>query len=116
MMVLNPHLRHNLQQNFQSLSRRLHHHLVCENLIPPWPLFPAPKEGCDRPVLLEDTKEFKGEQTASLNNNSLRGFDVINRIKTMVKSSCEGIVSCTDVLAVAARDAIMMVNEKITTT
>ncbi|KAM7528920.1 hypothetical protein LguiB_032330 [Lonicera macranthoides] len=64
--------------------------------------------GCDGSILLEDTKEFKGEQTTPPNNNSLRGFDVIDRIKTMIESSCEGIVSCTDVLAVAARDAITM--------
>ncbi|KAL3615739.1 NAD(+) salvage pathway protein [Castilleja foliolosa] len=63
--------------------------------------------GCDASVLLDDTANFTGEQTAGPNNNSLRGFNVINNIKAQVESSCNGTVSCADILAVAARDSVV---------
>uniref|UniRef100_K4CSC1 peroxidase n=1 Tax=Solanum lycopersicum TaxID=4081 RepID=K4CSC1_SOLLC len=63
--------------------------------------------GCDASVLLDDTSNFTGEKTAALNSGSIRGFDVIDTIKTQVESSCAGIVSCADILAVAARDSVV---------
>lgn len=63
--------------------------------------------GCDASVLLDDTANFTGEKTAGPNNNSLRGFEVIDNIKTQVESSCPGIVSCADILTVAARDGVV---------
>nr|XP_043611352.1 cationic peroxidase 1-like [Erigeron canadensis] len=63
--------------------------------------------GCDASVLLDDTANFTGEKTAGPNNNSLRGFDVIDTIKTQLESSCPGVVSCADLLATAARDSVV---------
>ncbi|XP_020573777.1 cationic peroxidase 1-like [Phalaenopsis equestris] len=64
--------------------------------------------GCDASVLLDDTPSFTGEKTAGPNNNSLRGFDVIDEIKAAVNLACLGnVVSCADILAVAARDSIV---------
>lgn len=61
-------------------------------------------------MLLDDTSNFTGEKTAALNSGSIRGFDVIDTIKTQVESSCAGIVSCADILAVAARDSVVKVS------
>ncbi|ONK61802.1 uncharacterized protein A4U43_C08F33730 [Asparagus officinalis] len=63
--------------------------------------------GCDGSILLDDTSSFTGEKTAGPNNNSLRGFDVVDTIKSQVESVCKQAVSCADILAVAARDAVV---------
>jgi len=61
-------------------------------------------------VLLNDTSSFTGEQTAAPNVNSLRGFGVIDNIKSQLESLCPGVVSCADILAVAARDSVVAVS------
>ncbi|XP_059462744.1 cationic peroxidase 1-like [Corylus avellana] len=61
-------------------------------------------QGCDASVLLDGSS---GEKSAGPNANSLRGFDVIDTIKTQLESACAGIVSCADILTVAARDSVV---------
>ncbi|BAT86488.1 Peroxidase 4 [Vigna angularis] len=63
--------------------------------------------GCDATILLDDTSNFIGEKTAAPNNNSARGFDVIDDIKAKVEKSCPRVVSCADILALAARDSVV---------
>ncbi|OIS97365.1 peroxidase 4, partial [Nicotiana attenuata] len=62
--------------------------------------------GCDGSILLDDTSDFTGEKTAKPNSNSLRGFDLIDTMKSQVEKLCPGIVSCADVIAIAARDSV----------
>ncbi|CAL5192437.1 unnamed protein product [Lathyrus oleraceus] len=64
-------------------------------------------QGCDASVLLDDTSSFTGEKTAGPNAGSLRGFDVIDTIKSQLEVSCPNIVSCADIIAVAARDSVV---------
>ncbi|XP_077221149.1 peroxidase P7-like [Tasmannia lanceolata] len=64
--------------------------------------------GCDGGILLADSGSFVGEQNVGANSNSIRGYDVINNIKTQVDSACGGsVVSCADILAIAARDCLV---------
>lgn len=62
-------------------------------------------QGCDASILLDDTPSMIGEQNAAPNINSARGYGVIHKAKTEVEKICPGVVSCADVLAIAARDA-----------
>ncbi|KAJ4970985.1 hypothetical protein NE237_004084 [Protea cynaroides] len=62
--------------------------------------------GCDGSILLDDTSSFTGEKNAGPNRNSVRGFNVIDDIKTAVEKVCPGVVSCADILATAARDSV----------
>lgn len=67
-------------------------------------------QGCDGSVLVDDTSNFTGEKTAAPNTNSLRGFEVIDTIKSQLETICPGVVSCADILSVAARDSVVAVH------
>ncbi|XP_010070010.2 peroxidase 3 [Eucalyptus grandis] len=61
--------------------------------------------GCDGSVLLNSTKNNTAEKEA-IPNLTLAGFDVIDDIKAEVEKKCPGVVSCADILALAARDSV----------
>ncbi|KAL7084436.1 hypothetical protein ACP275_14G223400 [Erythranthe tilingii] len=61
--------------------------------------------GCDASVLLDGSD---GEKFALPNLNSARGYEVIDTIKNAVETSCNGVVSCADILTLAARDSVLL--------
>lgn len=63
-------------------------------------------QGCDGSVLLNATS---GEQSTPP-NLSLRAeaLKIINDIKQYVEATCSGVVSCADILTLAARDSVVM--------
>ncbi|XP_047150447.1 peroxidase 3-like [Vigna umbellata] len=61
--------------------------------------------GCDGSVLLNSTTN-QAEKNAPP-NLTVRGFDFIDRIKSLVEAECPGVVSCADILTLAARDTIV---------
>ncbi|CAI0433597.1 unnamed protein product [Linum tenue] len=58
--------------------------------------------------VLDDTATLTGEKNAGPNRNSARGFQVIDTIKTRVDAACNATVSCADILALAARDGVVL--------
>lgn len=71
-------------------------------------------QGCDASVLIAGT----GTERTAFPNLGLRGYEVIDDAKTQLEAACPGVVSCADILALAARDAVVQVinyNCKVTT-
>ncbi|CAI0395376.1 unnamed protein product [Linum tenue] len=57
--------------------------------------------GCDAATILS-------EKQALPNNNSLRGFEVIDLMKSRVEASCPGVVSCADILTIASEESVAL--------
>nr|ACF83673.1 unknown [Zea mays] len=62
-------------------------------------------QGCDASVLLNATGGSEAEKDAAP-NLTLRGFGFIDRIKALLEKECPGVVSCADIVALAARDSV----------
>ncbi|CAK9135254.1 unnamed protein product [Ilex paraguariensis] len=65
--------------------------------------------GCDGSILLNFTSST-GNQTEKLAppNLTVRGYDFIDRVKSLLEAECPGIVSCADIIALVARDSIVV--------
>ncbi|KAL2899408.1 Cationic peroxidase 2 [Bienertia sinuspersici] len=64
--------------------------------------------GCDASILLDGPKT---EKTAKP-NQSLQGFYVVDAAKAALEKACPGVVSCADVLNIAARSAVFLAGGK----
>ncbi|XP_066353391.1 peroxidase 2-like isoform X2 [Miscanthus floridulus] len=63
--------------------------------------------GCDGSLLLDDDlPAIQTEKRVPANNNSARGFPVVDDIKSALEEACPGIVSCADILALAAEISV----------
>ncbi|XP_022950938.1 peroxidase 64-like isoform X1 [Cucurbita moschata] len=64
-------------------------------------------KGCDASVLLNSVGNNKAEKDGPP-NLSLHSFFVIDNAKKELESYCPGVVSCADIVALAARDAVVL--------
>ncbi|RWR89901.1 Peroxidase N1 [Cinnamomum micranthum f. kanehirae] len=62
-------------------------------------------QGCDGSILIDGKNT---EKTAGGNLN-LRGYNVIDDAKTQLEEACPGVVSCADILALAAQYSVVLV-------
>ncbi|CAH2072172.1 unnamed protein product, partial [Thlaspi arvense] len=60
--------------------------------------------GCDASLLLDGPNT---ERKASP-NLSVRGYELIDAVKTALEKECEGVVSCADIIALATRDLVFL--------
>ena len=66
-------------------------------------------QGCDASVLISSSNgdaEKDSDDNLSLAGD---GFDTVIKAKQSVEAACPGIVSCADILALAARDVVVLV-------
>lgn len=64
--------------------------------------------GCDASILLDDSHENKTVEREAIPNRTLKGFNFIDTIKDEIEEACPGVVSCSDILVLAARDGIVL--------
>lgn len=71
-------------------------------------------QGCDASVLLDGSASGPSEQDAPP-NLTLRpaAFKAINDLRALINKKCGVVVSCADVVAVAARDSVALVNASV---
>ncbi|XP_024968586.1 peroxidase 43-like [Cynara cardunculus var. scolymus] len=60
-------------------------------------------EGCDGSILIDGVKS---QEKSAFGHQGVQGFDVIENAKAKLESVCPGVVSCADIVAMAARDAV----------
>ena len=72
-------------------------------------------QSCDASLLLATAKDVVSEQT-SARSFGMRNFKYVNTIKQAVEKECPLTVSCADIVALSARDGIVMVSESHTRT
>ncbi|MCL7052270.1 hypothetical protein MKW94_026581 [Papaver nudicaule] len=64
-------------------------------------------QGCDGSVLITSDESHDSEKHAPI-NLSLAGdaFDLVDKAKAALEKECPGVVSCSDILAILARDVV----------
>nr|AHL39113.1 class III peroxidase [Populus trichocarpa] len=63
-------------------------------------------EGCDASILLDAATGIDSEKDSPPNKN-LKGFDIIDKIKSEIEMVCPGVVSCADIVALAGREGVV---------
>ncbi|CAI9087338.1 OLC1v1021390C1 [Oldenlandia corymbosa var. corymbosa] len=66
-------------------------------------------DGCDASILISTapgSKELTERDADDNKDLAMEAFDSINKAKALVETKCPGVVSCADILAMAARDFV----------
>ena len=55
------------------------------------------RQGCDGSILLDNSSSIVSEKFATPNNNSARGYPVVDAVKAALEQACPGVVSCANI-------------------
>lgn len=69
-------------------------------------------QGCDGSILLDSTPGNTDVEKLAGPNLSVRGYDVVDQAKQRLEAACPQTVSCADIVALAARDASVLVRQQ----
>ncbi|XP_010537343.1 PREDICTED: peroxidase 13 isoform X2 [Tarenaya hassleriana] len=61
-------------------------------------------EGCDASILIK----HEPDERQAHGNQGVGGYEIIDEAKAELERACPGVVSCADIVALAARDAIVL--------
>ncbi|XP_077227867.1 peroxidase superfamily protein [Tasmannia lanceolata] len=65
-------------------------------------------EGCDASIMISSPKGDAEKDAPDNQSLAGDGFDTVIKAKQAVEAMCPGVVSCADILAIAARDAVFL--------
>lgn len=63
-------------------------------------------EGCDASIMIDNGVER--DERHAFGHQGVKGFDVIERAKAELEAVCPAVVSCADIIALAAREALLL--------
>ena len=69
-------------------------------------------QGCDASILIASkpgSKELAEKDAEENRELKVEGFETVRKAKELVERKCPGVVSCADILAIAARDYVHLV-------
>lgn len=64
------------------------------------------EQGCDGSILVDNGVDSERNAFRHL---GVGGFEIIEGVKAQLERVCPGVVSCADIVALAARDAVALV-------
>lgn len=70
-------------------------------------------QGCDASILIASkggSKELAEKDAEDNRDLKVEGFETVRKAKELVERKCPGVVSCADILVIAARDYVHLVS------
>ncbi|CAN6809375.1 unnamed protein product [Brassica oleracea var. botrytis] len=65
-------------------------------------------QGCDASLLIDPTTTQPSPEKNAGPNGSVRGYELIDEIKTALEAQCPSKVSCADIVTLATRDSVFL--------
>lgn len=65
-------------------------------------------QGCDGSILIDPSANNSSPEKTDPANASVDGYAVVDAAKATLESACPGVVSCADIVALCAQDAVLL--------